>query len=121
MTIEFTANGQTHTPRGMTGYRQARLTGTVVHQLLASDDVAVTRRAPKPRTGTYRAQFVSVALAKAFSDFLLDPANASIAMTDTDLPFSNMTFVPTDAVEPEVDGTDLSKWWVSFRYQEIIA
>lgn len=106
----------THTPQIVTGYSDTRPTGTIIHQLLATDDVAVTRRPPGAKRGTMRALFNSLADALAFhNDLLTNPSMTLVVTTDTGL---NMTFVPTGETSQEFEESNPDSWWVRFDYQE---
>ena len=117
MSAYITTGTEEHRPLIITGYRSARDTRTIAHQLLESADVAFTRRPAALRKGTMRALFATRELADSFNTDLLDVI--SLNLIDPALLSSQMKFVPLGDVELEIDTPKPRRWWVQFNYQEI--
>lgn len=99
------------------GYAATRRGRTVVHEILGSNEPAVTLRAAALRSGRRELLFTDETIAAAAHEMLT--AGDVITLADTDRPaVFNMTFVARD-VELELDATTRRNWVLRFDFQEV--
>ena len=114
----FSNGTDTITPELIDGYSSESLSGTVVSQLLGSEEVAVTLRPASLRNGTMRLNMGTDEDAAAAAELALRGAHVWTLVTgerDT----VDMAFVVKDRVTRDLDDETRDVWIVGFGWQEV--
>jgi hypothetical protein len=117
MTTLISRGSTSVTPITVMGYKTARASGNVVHEILGRTDPDVTLRAAALRTGTLEFLFASHADAQAAEAILAGVG--VITLADSDLPDIGMRFVLSGTLEMELEQTSRTAWTVTADYTEV--
>jgi len=107
----------TVTPILIEGYTAERATRNITHQILGSNERAVSLRPAEFRTGSIKALFETQAAAILLEQLLA--AAQLLTYADSVLPATNMTFISGN-FKTEIDDSTLAVWWVEFDFVEVI-
>lgn len=111
------SNGtDTLTATVMDGYEATREARNVVHEILGSNVPAVSLRAARTRSGTFRFMFVDAAVAQAALNML--GSASKITLADTDRPGVGMIFVAAGSVSIELEDSTRNLWVIECDYRE---
>lgn len=117
MTTTVTGAGAAIVPLLVEGYSASRRSGNLIKQVLGTSTPAVVLRPAALRAGVLRFLFATSTAADTVMDALA-AATGPLALTDTDHPRINMTFVLDGDLDMEVDPTTMTYCWVSVPFQE---
>lgn len=120
MAETITSGATTITPELVDGYRSERESGNVIHQ--AADNpsrVDVTLRPAGLRSGTLRLLFLT--LTEALEAEAVHAAAGVLALTSTDHPGLNMSYVVNGTISVELDDDSRALWLVEVQFQEVAA
>ncbi|QEO08885.1 hypothetical protein [Protaetiibacter larvae] len=115
MATTLSSGGDTLTATLHLGYTATRRGRTVMHEILGTNELAVTGRPAGLRSGRRELLFRDDEVAVAAVEML--SGGGIVTLADTDRPVFNMTFVAA-AVELELTNTRRS-WIVRFDFQEL--
>lgn len=119
MTTTITAGIYTITPDVVDGFSSVRRAGNIMHPVLGSDDVDVTYRPAKLRTGTLRLVFTDES--DALEAELLHATGTVFVVASTDRDAVEMTYAVAGDITLDLDDETRDVWFLGIPYQEVVA
>lgn len=110
------------TPTLVMGFSSSRELGNIEHPILGSDEVAVTLRPAKLRTGTLECLFAGDDPEGDSRIAEVTLSGASVfAIASDERPSIDMSFTVTGSIDRALDPETRSLWTVTFGFQEVPA
>ena len=103
-------------PLAVAGYRTARASRNIIHDLL-DGSIGVSFIPPRPRADTLVTVYTD--RAAAFAAYALYAEPTTFIYQSADLPNLDMTFVLDSRLEIEQDNAQVGVWYVHVGYQEV--